>query len=330
MLDYNTTYGAVAAPITANYPQGEPNNSTSPGAFNGFPLEEAWLKDALGFFQALVLFTGITPSGSAEHANTSDLLDALKIMAIPVGSIIEYGGVVVPNAFWKFCDYETISQTTYADLFTALAHRYAKTLADKNAAEGSTLFHLPDYRDLYLRGGLRETFANTDITIGTERITITGHSFTRDGTPVRFFSSGTLPAVITALTNQSWETLYVRVIDANTIELYDTEANAIDTSGTTGIINFADQGTGTHELTQQGIIETDALQGHVQGLPGDTTLYQMAGGSGPLGTSANGASATRTATETGTPTTDSINGTPRVTNETRPATGFARKIIKIT
>lgn len=276
--------------------------------------------------------------GAAESERTSlkDYIESLipSVSAVPIGVMADYVGTTAPDTDWSLTDYDSISQATYSALFALIGHKYAKTKADRDTAEIASEFHIPDNSDNYIRGGFSKSFDAADITTGTERITITAHGITRDGTPVRFFTSGTLPAVITALTDQSWETLYIRVIDANTIELYDTEANAIDTSGTTGIINFADQGIGSHELTQQGINVDDAFQGYDRNLGSSDGTDGVFVHNLAIGASKNGA---RLTSSTGTSNQiitkdyidDGTNGTPRVINETRGRTSFAFKIIKI-
>lgn len=77
-LDLFTTYGGTAAPVDAlDYPFGEPSNSTAPGAFNGFPLEEAWLKDMYGFTQKLLVEANITPTGNPDKVSASQYFDAV-------------------------------------------------------------------------------------------------------------------------------------------------------------------------------------------------------------------------------------------------------------
>lgn len=77
-LNLNTTYGSTAAPITANFPYGEPQNSTSPGAFDGFPLEEAWLKDVYATFQRFLIETGKVPSGNPDTVLIGQYFDAIE------------------------------------------------------------------------------------------------------------------------------------------------------------------------------------------------------------------------------------------------------------
>ncbi|AEG42330.1 tail collar protein [Bdellovibrio phage phi1402] len=65
--------------------------------------------------------------------------------AIPPGTVFAYAGYAgVPEGYLE-CNGQTVSRETYAALFDAIniAH---------GAGDGSTTFHLPDYRGRFLRG----------------------------------------------------------------------------------------------------------------------------------------------------------------------------------
>ena len=57
--------------------------------------------------------------------------------AVPVGTIIMYGGVVRPTG-WLTCYGGAVSRTTYAELFALIGTRYG-------AGDGSTTFNLPNF-----------------------------------------------------------------------------------------------------------------------------------------------------------------------------------------
>lgn len=57
---------------------------------------------------------------------------------MPVGSIVQYGGVNAP-AGWLICDGSTISRTEYKDLFNAINTNYG-------VGDGSTTFNLPNLK----------------------------------------------------------------------------------------------------------------------------------------------------------------------------------------
>jgi hypothetical protein len=66
-----------------------------------------------------------------------------------------------------------------------------------------------------------------------------------NGDAVKAETTRTLPSPLVVNT-----TYYIRRIDDNTIELYDTQAHAIDTASTTGRISPTNTGQGTHSLVQ--------------------------------------------------------------------------------
>src|SRR5690625_2596549 len=74
-------YPSRVDPVSPDYPHGAPRNESTPGANNGTPLEQDWLRDYEGFFQALLAEGGITPSGTPDTALASDRLNALKRIA---------------------------------------------------------------------------------------------------------------------------------------------------------------------------------------------------------------------------------------------------------
>lgn len=58
--------------------------------------------------------------------------------AMPVGSIVEYGGSSAPTG-WLICDGSAISRTDYSDLFGAIGTFFG-------TGDGSTTFNIPDFR----------------------------------------------------------------------------------------------------------------------------------------------------------------------------------------
>lgn len=84
-----------------------------------------------------------------------------------------------------------------------------------------------------------QDFATTDVNTGTDEITLTAHNL-ENFQQIQFTSTGSVPAGLTAST-----TYYLIVVDANTIQVATTYANAI--AGTQ--INITDVGSGTHTLT---------------------------------------------------------------------------------
>ncbi len=74
--------GKVGAP-TAAYPEGVPQNVTSPGGLDGTPWEEAYLKDIQGFLQGLLAQVPagpVVPSGTPDTVLVSQYIDAMKLI----------------------------------------------------------------------------------------------------------------------------------------------------------------------------------------------------------------------------------------------------------
>lgn len=75
---------------------------------------------------------------------TASLQSILIGSVIPPGTIAPFGGGIVPTG-WLLCDGSTVNRTTYSALFEAVGTVHGE-------GNGSTTFHLPDYRGRFLRG----------------------------------------------------------------------------------------------------------------------------------------------------------------------------------
>ena len=62
----------------------------------------------------------------------------------PVGAIIPYGGVTVPDGF-LLCQGQAVNRTTYAELFAVIGTAFG-------SGDGSTTFNVPDLRDKAVMG----------------------------------------------------------------------------------------------------------------------------------------------------------------------------------
>ncbi len=217
-----------------------------------------------------------------------------------------------------------VLQATYADLYADVGDIFEQMHLDAgDPASGAGDFYptpVPGYTD---RSGIPDTAAidaTADIDDTTELITLTTADYNSfkafksvggDGVPVRaVLLTGALPGGIV-----DGETVYyIRFKTTPDIELYDTEANAIDTSGTTGRIDLTDA-VGTFNLTQQGIAYDDAGQGHRHNLWAQQV--NNLGGASSLVSTAGVANTLYTYRAVDDPVTDTVNGTPRTSNETR-------------
>lgn len=63
---------------------------------------------------------------------------------VPAGTVIAFAGTTPPTG-WLLCNGSAISRTTYSALFAAIGSAHG-------SGDGSTTFHLPDYRGRFLRG----------------------------------------------------------------------------------------------------------------------------------------------------------------------------------
>lgn len=92
MLDYTVRHPTKFISGDPNMPQGKARNVASTGDGTGTPWEEDLINDlVLSPAQALLKAAGITPSGSVDHANASDFLDALRIVARPEPRVMQAG-----------------------------------------------------------------------------------------------------------------------------------------------------------------------------------------------------------------------------------------------
>ncbi len=76
-----------------------------------------------------------------NNSGTLDLLAGGTTYADnPIGSIIPFGGDTAPNG-WFLCQGQSISRTTYAELFAVIGTSFG-------AGDGSTTFNIPDMREV--------------------------------------------------------------------------------------------------------------------------------------------------------------------------------------
>lgn len=149
----------------------------------------------------------------------------------PLAESTEYYVIYVdPNTFQFAATYgDAVDGTAInlTDTGTGTHSVYAK-------GGGANLNVWADYSD-----ATAQTFATTDVNTGTDQITLTAHGL-ENYQRVQFTTSGGLPAGISAST-----TYYIIVVDANTIEVATSFANAL--AGTQ--IDITTVGSGTHTLT---------------------------------------------------------------------------------
>lgn len=70
-------YEGKVDPVSSQYPDGKARNISAPGDGTGTPLEAKWLNDVFGVLQYLTSKAGITPSGTPENAETSQVFESM-------------------------------------------------------------------------------------------------------------------------------------------------------------------------------------------------------------------------------------------------------------
>lgn len=254
------------------------------------------------------LDTILTAAGDTPNDTATQLLGSLTKLLCPIGNIKEYAGRTAPIGF-LMADGTAVSRTTYLNLFNVLCP-------------------------------LIGTFTITIATPGV--ITLNSHGLST-GEQIYLTTTGALPTGLTANT-----LYYVIYVDANTIRLATSRANAIagtaiNTSGTQSethslyscawglgdgstTFNVPDKreassvGIGTrgsgitaHDIFNLGEFKDDQMQGHKHYIDrGDGSRLLVMDGTGTGGVIHYATGVTTYSTPiTETPYSDGTNGTPR-------------------
>lgn len=93
--------------------------------------------------------------------------------------------------------------------------------------------------------GTHDFYVQSDFTSAPPTFSLVGNNEYNDGDAVTFSTTDTLPSPLIAGT-----TYYLRRIDGDSVEIYDTSAHAINTASTTGRITLTSTGTGTQSINQ--------------------------------------------------------------------------------
>ncbi len=170
------------------------------------------------------------------------------------------------SGLFPFALDNAISQASYPDGYAEIGDMFEEAhIAAGDSASGAGMFYPTPPPGFYERSGVVDSDvlnATDDVTQATEVITLTTGNYNSlklsrggDGVPVRVkLLSGSLPGGLDVD-----PTYFVRFLASFSISLYDTEAHAIDTSGTTGRVDLTDA-VGTFSITQEGVAIDDAMQ----------------------------------------------------------------------
>jgi len=131
--------------------------------------------------------------------------------ALPTGSILPFAGSSSPSGF-LFCDGSSYLRATYPTLFSVIGTTWGSL--------DGTHFNVPDLRGQFLRGDTSGITGGTISAVSGNSLTVTGHNLNRTGVAIRL--TGSLPTGLSTGT-----TYYAIVIDANTLQVATTLANAL-------------------------------------------------------------------------------------------------------
>ncbi len=251
-----------------------------------FPASDLGIVDAGDYYTEDEVEGALQEVGAKQALQDTALaaqIALLETISDPVGGLKSFATYkdrsakgLLPIAF----NNKVATTGTYADLYAEIADIFEKAHTDAgDAASGAGFFYPTPPPGYGTRFGVPDTAvidATADIDDSTELITLATADYNQlkvfksvsgDGVPVRLkLVSGALPGGIA----DEETTYYIRFKTTPDIELYDTEANAIDTSGTTGRIDLTDA-VGTFKLSQEGIVYNDAGQGWQLGGDNDET-----------------------------------------------------------
>lgn len=109
--------------------------------FNVTKIDSDNIQD-LGITTGKLAAESVTTAKIDDNAVTKDKISTDQ--QLPPGIVMAFASTTVPTG-WLRCDGSPVSRTTYADLFAAIGVAHGN-------GDGSTTFHLPDYRGRFLRG----------------------------------------------------------------------------------------------------------------------------------------------------------------------------------
>ena len=147
---------ALKAPLASPALTGNPTAPTQATGENSTKLANtAFVKALIGIVNGIA---GLDGAGDVPDAQIAAVIHGRDLVvdggkldgiesgaaAFPVGTVLPSARSSIPSGF-LLCDGSAVSRTTYATLFAAIGTAHGN-------GNGSTTFHLPDYRGRFLRG----------------------------------------------------------------------------------------------------------------------------------------------------------------------------------
>jgi hypothetical protein len=163
-INPNSLYPTQTTAPSGNYPWGGAQNVTVDGDGTGTPWIDQVLNDMWGYFQKLLDYSGITPSGSPDTVPASQYFQALQASAGYPGVIVPLGLNADPSTFGlrilpmigqlivSSLYPNLVSNTYVGDPYNATANSFIKTDGTGTPITTGTFFRLPDARGRFLRG----------------------------------------------------------------------------------------------------------------------------------------------------------------------------------
>jgi len=173
--------------VTGSFPATVAKNSSGPTVRDGTPVTKQWVDELFGSFQAMLKYTGITASGTAESAadapesvSSSQVLEAIRKMAGAPGEVVYFAGrdpdplvhqsriIQLTGQGVLIADYPDLVEATYCgDANNNTASSFYKTNTPLAAPPGrttaGTYMMLPDCRGKFLRSLNGTASVPTDI-----------------------------------------------------------------------------------------------------------------------------------------------------------------------
>lgn len=114
------------------------------GFFDIYNADDSYSDEQYCIYAGDIYKSLVDSNQNNTPSSSPDKWILLRDSFTPAGTIQAYGGTSAPTG-WLLCEGGTVSRTTYARLFTAISTRFG-------SGDGTTTFHLPDFRGRFLRG----------------------------------------------------------------------------------------------------------------------------------------------------------------------------------